>query len=419
MVSSLSAYYKYFDNIKLHAVISLLLIAGAPTADSATSAKESERKSQRWKTISVQAGDTLSDLLHKSGVPTNTIYNILHMPKGKRLTRIVSGAELSLRLQGKDLFELRYHLSPLRYLSFRKTGLNSFASKEVTLKPDVKLARRNIHIEDSLFISGKDAGLSDKLLLQLTSIFDTSIDFVYDIHKDDSFSLVFEEHYLNGKKITTGKILAARFINKGKITDAIRYTDTKGHIGYYSSTGESLQQSFSRTPVDFTRISSGFTNRRLHPIHGITKPHRAIDYAAPMNTPVKVTSDGVVSFVGYQKGYGKVIYVKHKNNITTVYAHLNRYSKNLQRGSHVEKGNIIGFVGMTGYATGPHLHYEFRVNGVHKNPLTVKLPRGKPIPSSELTRFRQKTKPLLAKLKNLSDEAIAMEKSGSKFSPET
>lgn len=397
----------------------LLLFAGIPTAESTESIREANKKEAEWKTILVKTGDTLSDLLHKSGVPTNTVYNILHMPKGKRLTRIVPGTALSLQWKRGELFELRYHFTPLIYLSFRKTGINSYVSKEVALKPAIKLARKHIQIEDSLFISGKNAGLSDKLLLQLTSIFDTSIDFVYDIHKDDNFSLVYEEHYLNGEKITTGRILAARFINKGKITDAIRYTDKNGHTGYYSSKGQSLQQSFSRTPVDFTRISSGFSNKRLHPIHGITKPHRAIDYAAPMNTPVKTTSDGIISFLGYQKGYGKVIFVKHKSNITTVYAHLNRYNKSLKRGNAVKKGNIIGYVGMTGYATGPHLHYEFRVNGIHKNPLTVRLPRGKPVPSGEITRFRHQAQPLLAKLKNLSDEAIAMEKPRSKLSPET
>ena len=187
---------------------------------------------------------------------------------------------------------------------------------------------------------------------------------------------------------------------------------------YYSPEGQSMEQDFLRTPVDFTRISSGFSSNRKHPIFGDRRPHRAIDYAAPMNTPIKVTGKGIILFIGYQKGYGKVIYVKHKSNIVTVYAHLNRFSRHLKRSNRVQKGDIIGYVGMTGYATGPHLHYEFRVNGVHKNPLKVKLPHGRPIIDSRLAAFKHHARPLLAKLSALSGKVLVMGKHNKKENTE-
>ncbi len=399
---------RIINGIKIKSLLTIFTLSVFSLAEGAET-KYLEKKSQNIrKKIIVQSGDTLSDILTYEGISANTIYAILGLPHGRRLAHIVPGTELEVYWKNNEFFELRYNYSPLRHLSFQRKGNNRFSSREIKIKPEVRLKEKQFRIHDSLFLSGKNSKLSDKLLLQLVSIFDSSIDFVHDIHKGDSFSLVYETYLLQGKQIATGNILAVRFINQGKVTDAVRYTNKNGHVGYYSFTGKSLEQSFSRTPVDFTRISSGFSYKRLHPIRGITRPHRAIDYAAPINTIVKVTGDGKISFLGYQKGYGKVIFVKHKNNITTVYAHLNRYKSGLKRGSFVKKSSIIGYVGMTGYATGPHLHYEFRVKGIHKNPLTVKLPQGKPIPQSEMKAFKLYAQPFIKKLQQTSNEAVTI-----------
>ncbi|MBE8214738.1 MAG: M23 family metallopeptidase [Endozoicomonadaceae bacterium] len=351
-----------------------------------------------WQIISVKPNDTLVDLLKKIGFPNKTAFDLLKSCHGKKLVSISPGTEFSLYIKNKILEELRYHVTPFNYIAFKKNKQNQFDSFQVTKQPDIRYQRTSFIIQDSLFSSGKRAHLNDKLLLQLANIFNYTIDLSYELHAGDQVDVLYEEYFSNNKKMSNGFIIAAQLIKRNKKLHAVRYTNKQGESGYYNLNGDSLEQSFMRSPVAFTYISSGFTTRRKHPIYGTIRPHRATDYAASMNTPVKASSDGVISFSGYQKGYGNVIFIKHRHKITTVYAHLNHFKSYLQEGSRVKGGDIIGFVGMTGGATGPHLHYEFRVNGIHQNPVTVKLPRGTPVLPNELNRFYQHTKPLLAYL---------------------
>jgi murein DD-endopeptidase MepM/ murein hydrolase activator NlpD len=258
------------------------------------------------------------------------------------------------------------------------------------------LSYREGIIQDSLYLSAAKAELPDKLIMELANIFGWDVDFVFDIRQGDSFSLLFEDRYLEGEKLSPGNIVAASFTNRGKTYEAVRYTNSKGLSNYYTPQGLSMRKAFLRTPLDIFRISSGFNLRRKHPIHKKIKAHRGVDYAAPRGTPVYAAGDGKVIASGYSKANGNYVFVQHGQTYTTKYLHLNR--KKVRKGQTVRQRQLIGTVGSTGYATGPHLHYEFLVNGVHRNPRTVKLPQARPIAKGEKSSFEQVTAPVLAKL---------------------
>jgi murein DD-endopeptidase MepM/ murein hydrolase activator NlpD len=232
--------------------------------------------------------------------------------------------------------------------------------------------------------------------MELANIFGWDVDFVFDIRQGDSFSLLFEDRYLEGEKLSPGNIVAASFTNRGKTYEAVRYTNSKGLSNYYTPQGLSMRKDFLRTPLDIFRISSGFNLRRKHPIHKKIKAHRGVDYAAPRGTPVYAAGDGKVIASGYSKANGNYVFVQHGQTYTTKYLHLNR--RKVRKGQTVRQRQLVGTVGSTGYATGPHLHYEFLVNGVHRNPRTVKLPQARPIAKGEKSSFEQATAPVLAKL---------------------
>ena len=220
--------------------------------------------------------------------------------------------------------------------------------------------------------------------------------------------MLYEELYLDGERIGTGDILAAEFTNKGKIYQAVRYTDQQGHTDYYSPDGHSMRKTFLRSPVAFSRISSRFSTGRKHPILNRIRAHKGVDYAAARGTPVKATGNGKIILRGKKGGYGKTVVIKHGSNYSTLYAHLNSYARGLRNGSRVQQGKIIGYVGSTGLATGPHLHYEFLVNGVHRNPLTVKLPDAAPLPKKYRQDFKLATENLLAQLELAKTRTIAL-----------
>ncbi|HIE54487.1 MAG TPA: peptidase M23, partial [Chromatiaceae bacterium] len=255
-------------------------------------------------------------------------------------------------------------------------------------------------------VDGQKAGLSDRQIMELADIFGWDIDFALELREGDQFRVLYEEQYLDGKKLRNGPILGAEFINQGKSYRAIRYTDSKGDTAYYDPDGHAKRRAFIRTPVKFSRISSRFTRKRWHPVLKKWRSHKGVDYAAPRGTPVKATGNGTVVFRGKKGGYGNVIFLRHGGKYTTVYGHLSRFAKGVKNGSKVKQGQIIGYVGSTGLATGPHLHYEFRINGIHRNPLTVKLPKTLRLPESEMARFLQQSQPLLAKLDELKAKSM-------------
>ena len=236
------------------------------------------------------------------------------------------------------------------------------------------------------------------MILELAHIFGWDIDFALEIRKGDRFKLVWEEHWVQNRHAGDGPILAAEFVNQGRTYQALRYIGKDGRADYYSPDGKHLRKQFLRTPVDFARISSHFNPRRLHPVFKQVRPHRGVDYAAPTGTPVYAAGDGTVTHRGWKGGYGRVIFIRHGVRYTTVYAHLSRYAKGLRVGSKVTQGQIIGRVGRSGVATGPHLHYEFRIDGVHQNPVKLRFPSLNPLRYAELADFRQQTWPMLIAL---------------------
>jgi murein DD-endopeptidase MepM/ murein hydrolase activator NlpD len=246
--------------------------------------------------------------------------------------------------------------------------------------------------------------------MELAGIFGWDIDFALDIRKGDSFKVLYEEIYRNGEKIKDGDILAAEFINDGEVYRAVRYTNPKtDRTEYYTPEGKSMRKEFLRTPVNFTRISSRFTTARYHPVLHKFRSHKGVDYAAKRGTPIRAAGDGKVIFKGTKGGYGRVVILQHGSKYTTLYAHLNSYDKSISVGKKVKQGQTIAYVGSSGLATGPHLHYEFRVDGVHRNPLTVRLPSSEPVPQSHLASFEQTTAPVLAQLDLLSrDTQLAL-----------
>lgn len=258
----------------------------------------------------------------------------------------------------------------------------------------MQLASGQGTVSSSLSEAGKKAGLSETLMDQLTQIFAWDIDFATNLHNGDHFTVVYERGGFNG----ADDIVAAEFVNRGRTYRAVRYIDKDGYANYYTPEGNALQKAFLSTPVDFARVSSGFNLSRRHPVLNRIRAHKGVDYAARTGTPVKATGNGAIAFLGRKGGYGQVIIIKHGDRYETVYAHLSRYKTGLQEGSMVRQGDVIGYVGQTGLATGPHLHYEFRIDGVHKNPLTAQVSNSIPVKSATLADFNSQITDSLAKL---------------------
>jgi murein DD-endopeptidase MepM/ murein hydrolase activator NlpD len=253
-------------------------------------------------------------------------------------------------------------------------------------------------IDRSLFEAVTAAGAHDQTAVNLGDIFQWDIDFILDVQPGDSFVVTYRELYQNGVYVKDGPVLAASFVNQGRPYFAVRYVDSEGAARYFTPDGRSLHKAFLRAPVEFTRISSRFNSARYHPILNLIRAHKGIDYAAPMGTPVRAAGDGRVGYAGPKGGYGNVVEIEHSRSITTVYGHLSRFAKGTRAGAHITQGQVIAYVGMTGLATGPHLHYEYRVNGVFKNPQTVPLPDASPIEARFREDFLAKSAPLLATL---------------------
>ena len=352
-----------------------------------------------WKKFKVKKGDSLALIFRRAGEKATTLHNI--MSSGETTTRLKHlqvGQVIEFGYdQDKQFQELRF--SPKRtqqLIVSMKDG--QWQPELISENVEIRTAHATATIKDSLFMSGSRVGLSDNTIMQLAGIFGWDIDFALDIRNGDQFSVIYETRYLDGEKIGDGEIIAAEFINQGKSYQAVRYTDAANNTEYYSANGRSMRKAFLRTPVKFSRISSRFTKKRWHPVLKRWRSHRGVDYAASRGTPVKATSNGKITHRGKKGGYGKAIFIQHGKTYTTVYGHLNSYAKGLRKGSKVKQGQVIGYVGSTGLATGPHLHYELRVNGVHRNPLTAKLPKAHPIEKKYLEDFKQEAQPLLTRL---------------------
>ncbi|WP_186416019.1 peptidoglycan DD-metalloendopeptidase family protein [Stutzerimonas stutzeri] len=351
------------------------------------------------KSVVVANGDTLSTVFAKVGLSPAVMHAVLaSSPDAKQLSRLKIGQTLEFQLteQG-ELASLRSKLNSLETLALEQTP-KGYVFKKEQVKPEVSTVYARGEIDSSLFLAAKRAGLSHNLTMDLANVFGYDIDFALDIRKGDSFEVIYEEKTVEGQRVGTGNILAARFTNRGKTYSAVRYTSKDGTTSYYNADGTSMRKAFIRTPVDFARISSRFSNGRKHPILNKIRAHKGVDYAAPHGTPIKSAGDGKVLLAGRKGGYGNTVIIQHGQRYRTLYAHMQGFAKGVRNGSTVKQGQIIGFIGTTGLSTGPHLHYEFQVDGVHVDPLGLKLPMADPIAKSEMPRFMQQSQPLMARM---------------------
>jgi murein DD-endopeptidase MepM/ murein hydrolase activator NlpD len=363
-----------------------------------------------WNTFTVKKGDNLSLIFKRAGYYDRDVYAITnHAPDGKSLTKIFPGQNIEfLANEQGQLAKLRHIISQLETVVYSRTE-QGFISERETRTPEARQAWATAEITSSLFLAGQSAGLSHNLIMELANIFGGVIDFVLDPRKGDTFHLLYEELYLDGEKFGEGKILATSFTNQGKIFNAYHYEDAQGDASYYNEDGVSMRKAFLLAPVDFSRISSNFNLKRLHPIYKTTRPHRGTDYAASTGTPVFAAGDGRVQKAGYSKANGNYVFIQHGEAYVTKYLHLHK--RKVKQGQRVSQSQVIGTVGSTGAATGPHLHYEFLVNGVHRNPRTIhkKLPKAKTLAESEMPRFQSAISAMSTQLATLqSNNHLAM-----------
>jgi murein DD-endopeptidase MepM/ murein hydrolase activator NlpD len=391
-------------NAKRKAVpIELPLALSVPAAQPEPAVEES------WQEVPVKSGDNLSLIFQKAGLNDADVYHIVHNADGgKALTRMFPGQSLSFLLSPEgELAGLRHQQTLLQTTLYRRLG-DTYSVELIERQPQVHRSFASATIDSSLFMAGQDAGMSQNLIMELANIFGGVIDFVLDPRQGDTFHVLYEELYLDGEKYKNGKILAAEFINRGKSFNAYRYIDEAGRSGYFSDDGVSMRKAFLLAPVDFTRISSNFNPRRLHPIYKTSRPHRGTDYAAPRGTPVFSSGDGRVVKAGYTRANGNYVVIQHGEAYTTKYLHLNK--RKVKKGQRVKQQQVVGTVGSTGAATGPHLHYEFLVNGVHRNPRTIhkKLPKAKSLAVAEMPRFNTQTNSFQMQLASIRQQQLAL-----------
>ncbi len=376
----------------------------------ATAREDTAPPAGEWHEVTIKPGDSLARLFSRQGIAPRQLHDILAGGgAAKKLTRIYPGQVLRLRTgDDHDLLELRYEIDALNTVEITQTE-TGYRSHLVVREPEHRVVSAAAKIDSSLFLAAQKASLPENVTMELASIFGWDIDFALDIRRGDQFAVLYEELYLDGERIGTGDIIAAEFKNHGKLFRAVRYTDARGHSDYYAPDGRSMRKAFLRTPVAFTRISSRFSTGRKHPILNRIRAHKGVDYAAPRGTPVKATGSGKVVFRGRKGGYGNTLVIQHGSSYSTLYAHLNKFARAAKTGRRVQQGDIIGYVGSTGLATGPHLHYEFRVNGVHRNPLTVKLPDAAPLPKRFREDFKLATSNLIAQLERVKAQTVALQ----------
>ena len=348
--------------------------------------------------VMVGAGDTLERIFRKLELSLTDLAQLRSLPDLRaKLDSLKPGEMLRFGVKDDELVTLERKLSPSETLSVQRDD-SGFATEVIVNPLERELRSTEGTIRSSLFQAAADAGLSDNTALRIANIFQWDIDFVLDIQPGDRFRVTYEKVSQDGEPLGEGDILAVEFVNQGKPYRAIRFQPDGGEPAYFTPDGKSLRKAFLRAPLEFTRVSSRFNLYRRHPVLNRIRAHRGVDYAAPIGTPVRAAGSGRVRFVGNKGGYGKVIELEHINQVRTVYGHLSRFARGLRTGDRISQGEIIGYVGMTGLATGPHLHYEYLSRGVHMDPQKVALPTDRPVPPAQMARFREMAAPLLASL---------------------
>ncbi len=342
-----------------------------------------------WREERVRRGDTIGSLLARAGVDDAEAMQFLRVDRSARpVYQLRPGRAVRVATDGAGLLlGLKFQTADGEMLAVDRAG-DGFRAERVAAAEDLRTTMRAGEIRTSLFAAADAAGVPDAITIALAEVFAGDIDFYHDLRLGDRFTVVYETRLIDGEAVGTGRILAAEFVNKGVALRVFRWAGDDGDESYYREDGRSARGAFLRSPMEFSRVTSGFSLARFHPILKQWRAHKGTDYAAPTGTPVRATADGVVTFAGVQGGYGNVIFLRHDGSYSTVYGHLSRFAAGVRNGARVRQGDTIGHVGQTGWATGPHLHYEFRIGGEARNPLTVALPASRPVPAASLTAFR-------------------------------
>ncbi|WP_397473548.1 peptidoglycan DD-metalloendopeptidase family protein [Pusillimonas sp.] len=345
----------------------------------------------------IQPGDTVSALLQRLDVDEDGLLTFLtHEKSARSIYKLYPGRIVQAALdEAGRLVWLRYYHTPAstqdgvsssRWLEVRPDDNGGFTALEQAEQAQTHVRVAEGEIISSLFGATDAADIPDSITMQMADILSSKIDFMRDLRKGDRFRVIYEAHNAQGRDVGSGRILALQFINGNKTYDAVWFKPSDAGGGYYDFEGRSMRGAFLRSALKFSRISSTF-GKRKHPIHGTYRNHNGVDYAAPTGTPIHATADGTVSFIGTQRGYGKVVILQHHGKYSTLYAHQSRFAKGLKKGSKVEQGQLIGHVGSTGWATGPHLHYEFRIGSKHVDPLSVDLPVARALEGKDRNTF--------------------------------
>jgi murein DD-endopeptidase MepM/ murein hydrolase activator NlpD len=357
--------------------------------------------------IVVRRNDTLDGIFRRMKLSLNDLATLRTEPGVRQsLDELRPGDAIHLTHMNGEVQSLVRRLNETETLSVTR-GRDGFNTNIIEQPLESRIAHAYGRIESSLFEAADAARISDQTALALAGIFGWDIDFVFDIRQGDEFVLTYEQIWQNGRYLRDGSIVAAQFVNGGRVFRAVRYQLPDGSTAYFAPDGRSMRRAFLRAPVEFSRISSRFNPGRMHPILNLIRAHQGIDYAAPIGTPVRAAGDGRIIARGLQGGYGRVVVIEHGAGISTLYGHLSRFAQGVGLGTRVAQGEVIGYVGMSGLATGPHLHYEYRVNGVHRNPQTVPLPDAAPISPAIRADFLAKTAPSLAELDLLKRVRVA------------
>jgi murein DD-endopeptidase MepM/ murein hydrolase activator NlpD len=365
--------------------------------------------------IVVRRNDTLDRIFRQLKLDLADLAKIRELEGARERLDLLRPGDLITIVHADGLLQaLKRRISDTETLQVLRSE-QGFSAELVEVPLQVRRVQRHGHIDSSLFAAARSVGVGPGVIMQMANdIFGWDIDFALEIRPGDQFSVVYEQKYRDGEYLGDGRVIAAEFVNSGRSFRAVHYRSADGEVDdYFTPEGRSVRRQFLRAPVDFARISSNFNLRRMHPILNRIRAHKGVDYAAPTGTPIKAAGDGRVGVAGWKGGYGRAVILEHGGGITTLYGHMSKIAAGIRPGQRVRQGQIIGYVGATGAATGPHLHYEYRVNGVHKNPRTVPLPAAEPIPPGYLADFQVHIGPLLADLDRSKDAMMAAAESGS------
>jgi len=369
--------------------------------------QEASKKENEWTIVKTQSGDSLASVFKRAGLTRKTLQAVLNKnPHAKMLANIKPDQQIQLLIRKQNLEKLMIPITATQFLIVSNQG------KEYSSK--IKLRKMNTHddyitatVRGSLYNTAKRMNIPYKLIQQMTDIFNWEIDFAKEVRSGDQFSIVYKAYYVEDKLVNAGEILAVTYSTRDSMHQAIRHNSASGDYDYFTPQGTSLKKAFSRYPIKFSHISSTFSLSRYHPVLHYRRPHKGVDLAASIGTPVHATGNGRVEIIDRQNGYGNMVKIAHSKEYASIYAHLLRFQKGLSKGDVVKRGQVIGYVGQTGLADGPHCHYEFHVNHHPRNPSTIELPRALPVPRHEIASFKTKANTLLAQLKLYETASLA------------